>query len=159
MKTILTLIDFSDTTEPVLEAASQLARAFNARVSLAHVFKPAALPNEYSAMIEDFCLADENNANERLSNLRRDLEADGLTAESGLLYGSTANAVRAEAARLGADYIVLGSHGHGVLYELFAGSTANDLLKSAPCPMLVVPVSGVGQPRNRLEAGVGANRG
>jgi nucleotide-binding universal stress UspA family protein len=142
MKTVLSLIDFSDTSDPVLEAASELARAFHAKIVLAHVFKPAAVPNEYSPLVEDFGAADENRAREELLQMRRELEGDGLTAESILLYGPAAAAIRAEAERIAADFIVLGSHGHGALYDLFAGSTAADLLRLAPCPVLVVPVTG-----------------
>jgi nucleotide-binding universal stress UspA family protein len=47
--------------------------------------------------------------------------------------------VLAQAKRLKADVIVLGSHGHGAVYNLVVGSTANGVLKHAPCPVLVVP--------------------
>jgi nucleotide-binding universal stress UspA family protein len=35
--------------------------------------------------------------------------------------------------------IVIGSHGHGALYHLFAGDVASGILKDAKCPVLVVP--------------------
>ena len=38
-----------------------------------------------------------------------------------------------------ADLIMLGSHGKGSLAGVFLGSFAHDLLKIAPCPVLVVP--------------------
>jgi nucleotide-binding universal stress UspA family protein len=33
----------------------------------------------------------------------------------------------------------MGSHGHGALFEFLVGSVTNGVLKSAKCPVLVVP--------------------
>ena len=38
-----------------------------------------------------------------------------------------------------AEYIVMGSHGHGAMYDLLVGSTTHGVLKKAPCPVVVVP--------------------
>ena len=38
-----------------------------------------------------------------------------------------------------ADLIVVGSHGHGAVYNLLVGSVTAGVLKSAKCPVLVVP--------------------
>jgi nucleotide-binding universal stress UspA family protein len=37
-----------------------------------------------------------------------------------------------------ADLIVIGAHGHGVIEQLFVGSTAQHVVRRAPCPVLVV---------------------
>jgi nucleotide-binding universal stress UspA family protein len=140
MKTILVPVDFSDATDPVLQAASSLAGAFHAKIVLVNVFQPAAIPNEFSPLLEDYAVAEENGATEQLSHLRQGLRNDGLVAEANILYGPTAASIRTEAQRLAADYIVVGSHGHGALFGAFIGSTASQLLKKAPCPVLVVPV-------------------
>jgi len=38
--------------------------------------------------------------------------------------------------------IVMGSHGHGALYELLVGSITQGVLKAAKCPVVVVPAAG-----------------
>jgi nucleotide-binding universal stress UspA family protein len=48
-----------------------------------------------------------------------------------------------EARKVKATHIVAGSHGHGAAHDLFVGSVTRDLLKSAPCPVLVVPFRGM----------------
>jgi nucleotide-binding universal stress UspA family protein len=44
-----------------------------------------------------------------------------------------------QAQRLAADYIVMGSHGHGAIYDLLIGGTTHAILKRARCPVVVVP--------------------
>jgi len=141
MKTILVPIDFSDATDPVVEAGRQLARVIRARIVLAHVIRPSVLVNEFSAVVESMAAAVENNASEQLSHWRGQLQNEGFDVETRPLYGQPASSIRDEAEELGADYIVVGSHGHGALYDLVVGSTASALLKDAPCPVLVVPVA------------------
>jgi len=38
------------------------------------------------------------------------------------------------------NLLVVGSHGHGAVYDLLVGSICNGLLKRAAIPVLVVPV-------------------
>jgi nucleotide-binding universal stress UspA family protein len=38
-----------------------------------------------------------------------------------------------------ADLIVMGSHGHGSLYEFLVGSVTSGVLRGAKCPVLVIP--------------------
>ncbi len=141
MKTILVPIDFSDATDPVVEAGKVLARAIRARIVLAHVNRPSVLVNEFSAVVESMAVAVENNVSEQLSRWLAHLQNAGFTVEARSLYGQPAACIREEAEQLGADYIVVGSHGHGALYDLVVGSTASALLKDAPCPVLIVPVN------------------
>jgi nucleotide-binding universal stress UspA family protein len=146
MKTILSPIDFSDATNQVMEAAGALAQALPAKIVLTHVIRPAVIVSEYSPVLEKLALADQNRTLEQLSYWQQELKNDGFTVETSQLYGQPADCIRDEAERLAADYIVLGSHGHGALYDLVVGSTASSLLKQAPCPVLVVPVTGIKPP-------------
>ena len=44
-----------------------------------------------------------------------------------------------QAKKLGADYIVMGSHGHTALYDLLVGSTTHGVLMRAACPVVITP--------------------
>jgi nucleotide-binding universal stress UspA family protein len=143
MKTIFVPIDFSDITNPVLEAASALARVFRAKIVLAHVNQPAVTLEEYDLSVDRLATVVETSALEQLEYWQKELQNDGFTVEISPLCGPTALCIRQEAERLDADYIVIGSHGHGALYDLVVGSTASDLLKKAPCPVVIVPVTGL----------------
>ena len=39
------------------------------------------------------------------------------------------------------ELIILGSHGHGPIYNLLVGSVAAGVLKGTPCPVMVVPAA------------------
>lgn len=39
------------------------------------------------------------------------------------------------------DYIVIGSHGHTAAYEMLVGSVAHGVIRKAPCPVVMVPIS------------------
>lgn len=153
MKTILALIDFSTATDPVLEEASELARAFKARIVLAHVFQSTTAPIEFLPVVADVSAALEDEARQQLTHLAKGLRNDGFEAEADVLFGPAATSIREKASYVDADFIVLGSHGHGALYDLFVGSTACGLLKDAPCPVVVVPVTGLKAPESAAKTG------
>ena len=58
------------------------------------------------------------------------------------LTGHPVSSILAKAAATKAAYIVLGSHGHGAVYDLIVGSTTHGVLRRARCPVLVVPIRG-----------------
>jgi nucleotide-binding universal stress UspA family protein len=43
------------------------------------------------------------------------------------------------AAAIGADLLVLGSHGHGTVHDKLLGSTCERVVHRAPCPVVIVP--------------------
>lgn len=53
--------------------------------------------------------------------------------------GEVAERVAAAAAELGADLIVAGSEARGPLEGMILGDTTRDILRRAPCPVVVVP--------------------
>jgi universal stress protein A len=54
------------------------------------------------------------------------------------MFGDPADEIIAAAARMDADMIVMGSRGMGRLGSAILGSVASAVLRSAPCPVLVV---------------------
>jgi nucleotide-binding universal stress UspA family protein len=63
------------------------------------------------------------------------MPAEGLAVADELAVTETLVRVARE---LDAPVIVVGRHGHGMLHDLMLGSTTRDLLRHAPCPVLVV---------------------
>jgi nucleotide-binding universal stress UspA family protein len=69
------------------------------------------------------------------------LVAQGIDARPLMVQGAAAEAILEHAGRLGAELIVVGSHGHGKLHQLLTGSVAGAVLKRASVPVMMVPAS------------------
>lgn len=154
MRIVLTPIDFSPATALVLDEAARLADAFAGYVILLHVVRPSEAVTEYGmdpASLAYLTMAFERAADRRLAEAKRELQRRGVAVQSLRLTGLPALDIIEQAEKLGADYIVLGSHGHTALYDLIVGGTAHAVLKRARCPVIVVP------PQRKIPAAVEKN--
>jgi nucleotide-binding universal stress UspA family protein len=61
----------------------------------------------------------------------------GLNADATIVEGRPATAIVEEARRFGADLIILGARGHGVIEEMVLGSVSAEVLDTAPVPVLI----------------------
>jgi nucleotide-binding universal stress UspA family protein len=144
MKTILAPIDFSSMTDRVIAEAAALARAFGGRVVLLHVTEPTAGVVDYAAIVVAVAQVNEaavKHAVTRLTELEQQLTRDGVEAKSIHVTGTPVPEIMAQARSVGADYIVIGSHGHTAFYDLLVGGTAHGILKRATCRVVVIPPS------------------
>lgn len=143
MKKILAPVDFSPVTSPVLETVGKLAIACQSKVFLVHVapalspeLSETPVPQQYRDTAAHM-LRDEHR---KLQNLAGDLTKRGCEAEALLVEGHcTVEKILDEAQRLQADLIVMGSHGHGKVFDLLVGSTCEGVLRRAGVPVLIVP--------------------
>lgn len=140
-------MDFSDSSGRLIEAAEAQARLAAARIVLLHVIEPAAevvgfeTDPEIMRVRSGQDLEDESRIEAlRLRELAETLGGRGLRAESMVRLGLPVDEILSQAQALGADWIVMGSHGHGALYHLFTGSVVTGVLKEVDCPVLVVPL-------------------
>jgi len=144
MKTILAPIDFSSVTDAVVTETAALAQALSARVVLFTVVQPPAIASEYAALMENIAeihAAGEKNAARQLAGLEEKLRARGLSVESDHAIGPPVSLILGQADESGADYIVMGSHGHTSIYDLLVGSTTHGVLMRAKCPVVIVPAA------------------
>ena len=148
MITLLISIDTSDIAGKVLTQAQQLGSQLGGRLVLLHVVEPIseyvpvgaamdALPITTTAIDFEEQMA---LAKSRLEKLAGPLRASGLEVCCEAIFGTAVEEIIDQAKLQGADYIVLGSHGHGALFHLFSGSVVTGVLKHSPCPVVVVPV-------------------
>ncbi len=143
MKTLLVAVDFSDASRKVAAYAAGLASELSARVVLLHVVEPVASYVPVGAAMDVIETAPPPIMEEDLKAQEGHLKrlAEGLPhAETVAVIGLAADEIVTQAAERGASFIVLGSHGHGALYHLFAGSVVTGVLKRSKIPVLVVPV-------------------
>ncbi len=142
MKTILVPIDFSDVTAAVAETAGKFAAAFESRIVLLNVAEPepdfvgfeAGPPTVRATVARDFKIE-----RQRLDELKAKCMACGCEVMALHIQGPVVEKILHEAGEQQADLIVIGSHGHGAFYDLLVGSVTNGVIKSARCPVVVVP--------------------
>lgn len=85
---------------------------------------------------------DEDEVRASLEAQVSEMKAEGVDAEltvHHLQLGGPAHVIAEEAARVGADLVVVGSRGHSAFTQLIVGSVPVRLLHLAHCPVLVVP--------------------
>ena len=158
MKTIVALVDFSDVTFRILKQTHLMAKAFGSRVILLHVVPPEPVvldfgiaPTLYRTPTPETIAAEK----EKMTQLQESLAKFGVEAAAVQMQGTTMVDLLDECRRVGADLIIVGSHGHGAFYNLLVGSVTAEVLKKAPCPVLVVPHEVIPKPELEEEAALG----
>lgn len=147
MKTIVVAVDFSNATAGVVDMGVQLAKSFGAKLTLFHVIEPEPsytaygfTPDEFPAM-NAFQEEARRRATLKLNQLVETVQVDVPGASSQLAEGSPLHALQDHVKKSGADFVVLGSHGHGVIASLLLGSVAEGMVRKAVVPTLVVPAA------------------
>jgi len=153
-RTILVPLDGSMFGEHALPLALDLARKSGATLHLTHVLLPlssvfADAPPFVTGAVEGQLL-DQQRLSEQnyLSETRQRLtEAGAANVETSLAEGDVPTAIRQKAAELGADLIVMSTHGYGPFARFWLGSVADELVRGPrTAPLLLVhPAEGEAQ--------------
>jgi len=146
MKTILVALDLSEALNPVLHTSVSLARQLGARLEVVHVVEPIVTNFPVGAAMDVIevappmdSMADVQMKSEQLSKRVAPITA-GIDYSAEAIPGIPADEIMDRAKTIGADFIVLGSHGHGAIYHLFVGSVVTEVLKRSTVPVMVVPI-------------------
>ena len=126
METIV--VAYDDPESGTLSRAAELAQAFGASLVVTNVVPP---DHDEEAEAERY-------GRERLEQARTFLEGRGVTAEVVRSVGQPADAIIALARERNADLIVVGMRKKGFIERLVEGSVAQNVLRRAPCDVLVV---------------------
>jgi len=147
--------------EGVLALARQMARSFEAELHLVHVREIAAVPVFPAATVgyPGICLPEMGMAgglsleaasyvagqlpNEKqksqLDRLQEELSGSGTPTVAHEREGTVVEEILKTAREISANLIVMGTHGHGSVYNLLVGSVTEGILKAAERPVLLVP--------------------
>ncbi|MDD3180571.1 MAG: universal stress protein [Opitutaceae bacterium] len=142
MKTFLVPIDFSAVTDHVVDTAVSLARSLDGKIVLVHIIQPPVVMGEDGLPIEvlqDAILNMEQAATKFLARIGERVAKEGVKVETILGHGAPAMNILEEAEKAAADFIVMGSHGHGKFYDLILGGTASRLVKRSKCAVIIIP--------------------
>ncbi len=143
-KKILVPIDGSPTATRALVAALQLARDSGGSVRLLHVIEELAQViayDPYGAYPGDLAQVMRDSGHKLLADAMAVASSAGVTADERLVEASgqrLAEAVLHEAAAFEADLIVVGTHGRRGLGRVLLGSGAEQIIRQANIPVLVI---------------------
>jgi nucleotide-binding universal stress UspA family protein len=140
---ILVPTDFSETSDAALAYAKTLAGCLGASLHVLHVFAEPYAPALYAP--EVYAAVPEEAREEALEQVRA-LLAERLSAEEVIYFRGTRAILSGVAAkkivRYAADHdvqlIVMGTHGRGGMSHFILGSVAEQVVRTAPCPVLTV---------------------
>lgn len=135
IQTILHPTDFSEASESALHLASSLAHDHHARLVLLHVLPNAtAVSGEGSAP----ATVEPEKMDAQLKLNRLEVPTTDVPVDRRLAQGNAAKEIVAAAERLGADLIVLGTHGRSGMARLLMGSVAEAVVREATCPVVTL---------------------
>jgi len=136
---IVVPLDGSALSATILGAATDVAKAQGARLTLVHVVSSsAALGTRIFPLIPDDVGPAIEKAGEYLETEAAALRAQGLTVATHVEeHEAPGRAIAAIADKLGADLIALATHGYGGLRRALLGSVADKVLRSSALPLLV----------------------
>lgn len=139
-KRILVPVDGSETSTRALVAALQMARESGGRVRLVHVLDELAYLTGFEGGGDLLSLA-RDYASKTVAESLDVARSAGVPADTRLVEAQGArlgDVVADEAASWEADLVVVGTHGRRGLGRVVLGSGAEQVIRQAPVPVLVV---------------------
>lgn len=135
--TILVPTDFSYAADHALNLAKQFAKTLRARLVLLHVVAPMSGPDLLFTSIRTDLPEMAQLSEQRLGRVAQRMKLP--PHQHAVRMGSAAEEILRFAAEIKADLLVMGWHGHGAVERMLIGGTTLRIVRSAPCPVLVVP--------------------
>ena len=138
---LLCPVDFSDSSEAALQVACSLAEEADARLTIVHVFDWQPDDDLTMARFDtvEYYEVIERQAQERLERLVTDDVRVWCKPETVTVRGKPYREILALADAKETDLIVLGVRGRNPIDLALFGSTVNQVVRRARCPVLAVP--------------------
>lgn len=132
-------VDFSEASRAALQTAAGLAAGLGAELVLIHASEERAAAGPAVIFAPPPISTHPERHESELEAWVREAERLGAaTVRPALIRGRPAAAIAHFAAEEGLDVLVVASHGHGGLRHLVVGSVTEELVRAAPCTVLVV---------------------
>lgn len=133
---ILVPTDFSESSAEAVRCGVELARERGAALILLHVGEAAAqVATEFPLGLEASL---QDAERERLLRILAPADQIAVRPEFVMCSGAPAEEIVRCASEREVDLIVMGTHGRGGVSHLLLGSVAEKVIRTAPCPVLVI---------------------
>jgi len=138
IRKILVPTDFSAHADEAFRVAHTLARAVGAEVILFHVARPPAVVSEGGGLLANPGKGEPVNLWDRFQSIQPTDPKVRVEHEVIVTDRPSATHILDILEKLGCDLIVMGTHGHSRLQHLLFGSVAEEVVRRARCPVMVV---------------------
>lgn len=145
IKTVITPIDFSDNAGLVVESAAYMAGTFGANLHVIFIvqnfedYSGFFVPQMNVPNIEQELFI---GAEEQMDNFCKEhnefFQKAGIRVNNKVLVGDVAEKIVEYASEIEGDLIVMGTHGYKGLERIMFGSVADQVVKSAGCPVMTI---------------------
>ena len=141
VKKILIPVDFSENSQKILKAGKDLAKKMSAEIIAVHVMQTF---DDYSGFFVPHLplpqLEDEmfQGAQKKMDAFIDENTEPNETMAATVLKGDPAEEIISFAEKNGMDMIIMGTHGYKGFEKVLFGSVAEKVVKTAPCPVMVI---------------------
>jgi len=138
---VLVAVDFSAVSAAALKTAVELAGKIGAKVKAVHVLVPPpgdTPKNADPVYLEDLRMQQMQGAKIQLEQFVEKHARRGADVEAEILTGEAQSELLRASQQAGIDLIVMGTHGRTGLREQLVGSVAENILRRAPVPVVMV---------------------
>ncbi|MGE5430533.1 MAG: universal stress protein [Syntrophomonadaceae bacterium] len=148
IKKILVPVDFSEFSKNALHYAAEFAQQNSSEtLYLIYVIEPVIYPADFSmgqVALPSVELEINSKAKDELENLAKKEIPENICYEIIIKTGKPFVEINETASEIDADLIIIASHGHTGVEQILFGSTAEKVIRKAPCPVLSLrsPIKG-----------------
>jgi nucleotide-binding universal stress UspA family protein len=137
---VICAVDFSDVSRSTLDYAVSIAEQASAATTVVHVVEGARGTEEagYGRAVTEVQRAEVEGVERQLRDFVQTHEGTGRALTRIVRRGTPHREILRLAAEIGADLVVLGVSGRGAIDLTLFGSTANEVVRRAPCAVLTV---------------------
>jgi len=144
---ILVPIDFSDYSKSALRYSIEFSKCFGAELVLVYVVEPQVYPADFTmgqVAVPPIEADMTKIAQNELEQLAKTEIGDDVKSQTVIRTGSPFIEINNAASELDVDLIIIATHGHTGVEHLLFGSTAEKVVRKAPCPVLTLrePIKG-----------------
>jgi nucleotide-binding universal stress UspA family protein len=145
IKSILFPTDFSQGARAAMDHAVSLARDYEARLVLLYVIQDISIAEWYipsSLSVTDLVEDMQKSAWAEMDKWAAEVSGKVKEVDKMVVRGVPFVEIIKTAKERNSDLIVIGTHGRTGIDHMLFGSTAEKVVRKAPCPVLTVRVAG-----------------
>ncbi|MFA7289305.1 MAG: universal stress protein [Melioribacteraceae bacterium] len=144
---VLVPIDFSEYSKNAFKYSVDFVKQFDAELFLIYVVEPIIYPADFSlgqVAIPSIDIDMQKKAEEELDSLAKQFINNNLNYKVVIKTGKPFVEINEYAREQDIDMIIIATHGHTGVEHLLFGSTAEKVVRKAPCPVLTLrePIKG-----------------